>query len=194
VGCYDGSDDAAIFSANALTLSPGRSQDRREAPGSANGVSGRGILLCVDCVRNGRLSRGRRVSRGRDELPQLARAVPIMVGVTFVVAGVLQFTTWKAQHLASCRESPGPGHSLTAGVGTAWRHGLYLGFHCSCCCAGLVLILLVIGVMDLRTMAVVTVAVTAERLAPAGEHVARAIGAAIIAAGLFLIARAAGIG
>jgi predicted metal-binding membrane protein len=117
-----------------------------------------------------------------------------MVGVTFVVAGVLQFTTWKAQHLASCRESPGPGHSLTAGVGTAWRHGLYLGFHCSCCCAGLVLILLVIGVMDLRTMAVVTVAVTAERLAPAGEHVARAIGAAIIAAGLFLIARAAGIG
>ena len=127
-------------------------------------------------------------------LPELARAVPITVGVTFVVAGVVQFTTWKAHHLASCREAPGPGHSLPADVGTAWRHGLYLGFHCSCCCAGLVLILLVIGVMDLRTMAFVTVAIAVERLAPAGERVARAIGVTIIAAGLLLFARAAGIG
>ena len=44
------------------------------------------------------------------------------------------------------------------------------------CCAGLTVILLVIGVMDLRAMAVVTAAITAERLAPAGEQVARASG------------------
>jgi hypothetical protein len=43
--------------------------------------------------------------------------------------------------------------------------------------------------MDLRAMAVVTAAITAERLAPAREHVARAIGA-----GLLLITRAAGLG
>ncbi len=55
-------------------------------------------------------------------------------------------------------------------------------------------ILLVIGVMDLRAMAVVTAAITAERLAPAGRRVARAIGAAVIGAGLFLIARAVGLG
>jgi predicted metal-binding membrane protein len=53
-------------------------------------------------------------------------------------------------------------------------------------------ILLVLGVMDLRPMAVVTVAITAERLAPAGEHVARAIGAVVIGIGFFMIARAAG--
>ena len=35
--------------------------------------------------------------------------------------------------------------------------------------------------------------ITAERLAPAGEQVARGIGAAAIGAGLFLIARAVGI-
>jgi predicted metal-binding membrane protein len=52
---------------------------------------------------------------------------------------------------------------------------------------------LVIGVMDLRAMAVVTGAITSERLAPAGERVARAIGAVTIGAGLFLIARAAGL-
>jgi predicted metal-binding membrane protein len=55
-------------------------------------------------------------------------------------------------------------------------------------------ILLVLGVMDLRAMAVVTAAITAERLAPAGERVARAIGAVVVGAGLFLIARAAGLG
>jgi hypothetical protein len=43
-------------------------------------------------------------------------------------------------------------------------------------------------------MAVVTAAITVERLAPAGEHVARAIGAVAVGTGLFLIARAVGIG
>ena len=56
------------------------------------------------------------------------------------------------------------------------------------------LILLVIGVMDLRSMAVVTAAITVERLAPAGERVARAIGVVVVGAGLFLIVRAAGHG
>jgi predicted metal-binding membrane protein len=55
-------------------------------------------------------------------------------------------------------------------------------------------ILLVIGVMDLRAMAVVTAAITVERFARAGERVARAIGAVVVGAGLFLIARAAGLG
>jgi hypothetical protein len=43
-------------------------------------------------------------------------------------------------------------------------------------------------------MAVVTAAITVERLAPAGEPVARAIGADVVVAGLFLIARAVGLG
>jgi predicted metal-binding membrane protein len=55
-------------------------------------------------------------------------------------------------------------------------------------------ILLVAGVMDLRAMALVTAAMTIERLAPAGERFARAIGAVVIAAGVFLIAQAAGLG
>ena len=51
-------------------------------------------------------------------------------------------------------------------------------------------ILLVIGVMDLRARAIVAAAITVERLAPAGEGVARALGAVVVGAGLFLIARA----
>jgi predicted metal-binding membrane protein len=126
-------------------------------------------------------------------LPALARAVPIAVGVVVLIAGALQFTAWKAHHLACCREAPGRGRTLPADAGTAWRHGMRLGLHCSCCCAGLTVILLVIGVMDLRTMAVVMAAITLERLAPAGERIARATGAVVVGAGLLLIARAAGL-
>ena len=127
------------------------------------------------------------------QLPALAHAVPIAVGVVFLIAGALQFTAWKAHHLACCRGAPGRGR-LPADAGTAWRHGLRFGLHCSHCCAGATAVLLVIGVMDLRAMAVVAAAITVERLAPAGERVARAIGAVAVGAGLFLIARAAGLG
>jgi predicted metal-binding membrane protein len=125
--------------------------------------------------------------------PALARAAPVAVGVVVLIAGALQITQWKARHLACCREAPGRGRTLPADVGTAWRHGLRLGLHCSCCSVGLTAILLVIGVMDLRAMAVVAAATTLERLAPAGERVARAIGAVAAGAGLYLIARAAGL-
>ena len=126
--------------------------------------------------------------------PGLSRAVPIAVGVIVVIAGVLQFTAWKAHHLACCRGAPGRGHTLPADAGTAWRHGLLLGLHCSYCCAGLMAILLVIGVMDLRAMAVVMAAITIERLAPAAEVVAKTLGTIVVGAGLFLFARAVGLG
>ena len=122
--------------------------------------------------------------------PALARAVPMAAGVVVLFAGALQFTAWKAHHLACCRETPRRNQIVPANTGTAWRHGLRLGLHCSYGCAGLTAILLVAGVMDLRAMAVVTAAIAVERLAPAGERVARGIGGVAIAAGLFLIARA----
>src|SRR5439155_596998 len=36
------------------------------------------------------------------QLPALARAVPLAVRVVVLIAGALQFTTWKAHHLAFC--------------------------------------------------------------------------------------------
>jgi predicted metal-binding membrane protein len=149
------------------------------------------------------------------QYPALSRAVPTALGVIVLIAGACQFTAWKAHHLACCRESSacargyprelrrdlavaafgrggGQGWTLPADAGTAWRHGMRLGLHCSCCSAGLTAILLVMGVMDLRVMAVVTTAITAERLAPAGERVARAIGIIVVGAGMLLLARAAG--
>jgi predicted metal-binding membrane protein len=128
------------------------------------------------------------------QLPALARAVPTAVGVIVLSAGALQFTRWKARHLARCRQLPGRGRTLAPDAGTAFRHGLRLGVECAYCCAGLMAILLVLGVMDLGAMAVVAVAISVERLVPAGERVARATGAVAVGAGLLLIARAAGLG
>jgi predicted metal-binding membrane protein len=125
--------------------------------------------------------------------PVLSSAVPIAVGVVVLIAGALQLSSWKARQLACCREASGRGRTLPADVATAWRHGMRLGLHCARCCSNLMAILLVIGVMDLGAMAVVTTAITVERLAPAGERVAQAIGAIIVGFGLFLIARAAGL-
>src|SRR5262249_36238874 len=78
--------------------------------------------------------------------PALARAVPIAVGVLVVIAGSLQFTAWKARHLASYRAAPAS--TMPADTGAAWRYGVRLGLHCVHCCANLMAILLVIGVMD----------------------------------------------
>jgi len=124
----------------------------------------------------------------------LARAVPLAAGVVVLIAGSFQFTRCKARHLACCNEDPRSDCTLAADASTAWRHGLRLGFHCSVCCAGLVAILLVIGVMDLRAMAVVATAITVERLASASERVVRLVGTVVIGTGLLLIARAAGLG
>jgi len=126
--------------------------------------------------------------------PDLARPVPLAAGVIVLLAGTLQFTRWKDQHLGHCRASPEHGRMLPSDAGTALRHGLRLGLHCSLCCIGLMAILLVLGVMDLRVMALVTAAITAERLLPAGGQVARAVGIAIVVGGLLLTARAAGLG
>jgi predicted metal-binding membrane protein len=126
--------------------------------------------------------------------PALTRAVPIAVGAVILMAGSFQFTAWKERHLACCREAPGRGRMLRADAVTAWRHGLRLGLHCTNCSVGLMAILLVIGVMNLRAMAVVAAAITVERLAPAGERVARATGIVVLGAGLVLIARATGLG
>jgi hypothetical protein len=55
------------------------------------------------------------------------------------------------------------------------------------------IILLVIGVMDLRAMAVVTAVITVERLALAGGAVARSIGVVGVGAGIFLIEQTLGL-
>jgi predicted metal-binding membrane protein len=123
-------------------------------------------------------------------LPALARVVPAATGAVVFLAGVFQLSRSKARHLACWRNAAGHGRIVQENVRTAFRRGVRLGVQCSYGCAGLTASLLAVGVMDLRAMAVVTAAITAERLAPDGQRVARVIGAVGIAVGALLILHA----
>jgi predicted metal-binding membrane protein len=92
-------------------------------------------------------------------------AAPVLI----VIAGIVQLTRWKRHHLECCR-------SCTDG---GWRGGIRYGLHCVLCCATLILTLLVVGMMNLTAMAIITVAITIERLLPRP---------ALVAAGLLKMA------
>jgi predicted metal-binding membrane protein len=119
--------------------------------------------------------------------PALARWAPVAAGLVVLVAGALQFTQWKQRHLTCCRATSVCRRPVPDDDATAWRYGVRLGLHCAQCCAGLIAILLVIGVMNIGAMAVVAAAITIERLMPAGARVARIIGAIIVTTGLLII-------
>jgi len=121
--------------------------------------------------------------------PLGTRGLPVVAGAVLLAAGGLQLTSWKTRQLVRCREGSRCGSTLTSTPLGAWQHGLRLGVRCALCCSGLMLALLAMGMMNLFAMAAVTLAITAERLAPAPLRVARAAGVAIVALGVVAIAR-----
>ncbi|RQS14021.1 DUF2182 domain-containing protein [Burkholderia sp. Bp8998] len=126
-------------------------------------------------------------------LPALAAAMPFAAGVVVLGAGVLQLSGWKARRLACCRHGPDDAcaRRAAAGAAVAWWYGVRTALRCGACCGNLMAVALAAGLMDLRVMAVVTVAIAAERLAPAGERVARIVGGVAVGAGAAMIACAA---
>lgn len=125
--------------------------------------------------------------------PRLAGTVPVATGGLLLIAGLLQLSAWKQHQLRCCRTAPKREDFLTGNARSAWRLGLHLGWRCCRCCISLTVPLLVFGVMDLRAMVLVMMAVTLERLGPAAQRTARLIGVGIIGAGVFLIGEAAGL-
>lgn len=115
---------------------------------------------------------------------------PIATGLLVLLGSLVQLSQWKARSLARCRATAGGARRCPTDGAHAWRDGVRLGLHCARSCSGLMIIQLAVGLMDYRAMAVVTAAITAERLAPAGVRVARITGGLAVAAGLVLLVRA----
>jgi predicted metal-binding membrane protein len=106
-------------------------------------------------------------------------ATPFVAGVVLLCAGALQRSRWKANQLVRCR---------TVCVSTrSWRDGWQLGVDCGLSCSAPMAVLFVSGLMDARMMVAIAAAITAERVAPVGQLVARATGALALIAG-FVIA------
>ncbi len=115
----------------------------------------------------------------------LSRVTPLLAGIAVMAAGASQFTGWKLRRLASCHHADDCCRP-SSNYRDAWRDGARLGGQCVQCCAGLTLVLLVIGVMDLLAMAAVSVAINAERLLPWKPVVARMTGAMLLATGAWM--------
>jgi predicted metal-binding membrane protein len=151
-------------------------------PGLLTGVVGAGYLSVWTAFGLAAFTLG-------SALPALARVVPIAVCAVMLIAGLFQFSTRKVRHLACWRETPWRVTSPSVNKRAALRSGLRLGLECVQSCAGLMAIMLISGMMDLRAMVLMGAAIAAERFAPGGERVAYAIGAVIVTAGLFLLAK-----
>src|SRR5207248_10317977 len=104
-----------------------------------------------------------------------------------MVAAVDQLTPVKATCLRHCRD---PLSFAAEHFSGGWRLGLHHGGFCAACCWGLMLIQLALGVMSLPVMAAVAILIALEKLAPRGELLAKVIGAAVMIAGVVLMARA----
>lgn len=120
-------------------------------------------------------------------VPAVSRAVPVTSALIVLAAGLSQFTAWKSRQLACCRHSIACGRDVRPNYLAAWRHGVKSGARCIACCAGLTAVLLVVGVMDLVAMALVTVAISAERLLPVRSRAPRVVGAALLMLGAAML-------
>jgi predicted metal-binding membrane protein len=121
--------------------------------------------------------------------PMMESASSWLSGGLLLAAGAFQFTAFKNSCLKKCRTPLG---FLLAewrpGVRGAFIMGLRHGVYCAGCCAMLMLLLFVLGVMNLAWIFVLTLIVLVEKLLP-GKSVwpSRALGAGLIAWGSYVL-------
>ena len=122
---------------------------------------------------------------------QMSVLIPAASGTALATAGIYQLTQWKQICLRHCRSPLDffARHQIR-GAADSWRFGLHHGTYCAACCWGLMLIQLVLGVMSVPLMALVALAILLEKQWRHGAALAKVIGVASLAAGIFLALRA----
>jgi predicted metal-binding membrane protein len=108
-----------------------------------------------------------------------------VIAAVLVGAGIYQFTPLKNACLRRCRN---PADFLVthwhAGSTGALRLGVEHGAYCVGCCWTLMAVLVLVGAMALAWVAVIALAVAAEKLLPEGQALARVVGIALLAGGI----------
>jgi predicted metal-binding membrane protein len=122
--------------------------------------------------------------------PSMASASNMLGAVVLIAAGVYQWTPLKHVCLAQCQTPFGflMRHGGFRGdvpgcLGLGLRHGAY----CVGCCWVLMALLFVVGVMNVLWIALLALLVLLEKLTPWGRWIARAAGAAFVAAGIWMV-------
>jgi predicted metal-binding membrane protein len=102
-----------------------------------------------------------------------------------VLCGLYQLTPWKEACLRHCRlPHLFLGHHWRDGAGGALLLGAHHGLFCAGCCASLMLVLLVVGVMHVGWMVALSAVILLEKTLPGGPALGRLAGVALCAAGL----------
>jgi predicted metal-binding membrane protein len=133
---------------------------------------------------------GTLLARAEMSSPALSRQVPAIAGTSLILAGIYQWTPWKACCLNHCRDpiSQVAGH-LHRGWKSSFTLGLHHGATCAFCCWSLMLIQAILGMMNLFVMAGIAFIIAVEKMLPGGRAVARIVGTIAAAAGILFLLR-----
>jgi predicted metal-binding membrane protein len=101
-----------------------------------------------------------------------------VAGAVIVGAGLYELTPVKRRSLRRCRGARHPERPL--------RSGLAHGLDCVTCSGGLMAVLFVLGVMSLFWMALVAVAIFAEKVLPHGARLATALAVTLVLLGVWV--------
>jgi predicted metal-binding membrane protein len=104
-------------------------------------------------------------------------AGPYVAGGVIVAAGIYELTPLKRLSLRRCRRAQHDG---------ALRSGLAHGVDCVGCSGALMAVLFMLGVMSLFWMALVAVAIFAEKVLPRGQRLTRVLAVALVALGIWV--------
>ena len=123
--------------------------------------------------------------------PDMRLASTPLAGALLVAVGAWQWSPLKASCVAHCRSPLGfMMNEWRDGIGGALRMGARYAAWCVGCCWMLMLVLFVAGAMSFAWALAISAYVLAERLLPLGRAFDRAVGAALAAWGVWLIAAA----
>jgi predicted metal-binding membrane protein len=110
-------------------------------------------------------------------------------GGVLVIAGLYQFTNWKATCLKACRSPLSflMTHDFGSGARRAFKVGVSHGLYCLGCCWALMAVLFVVGLMNLAWMVGIAVVFLAEKNWRRGVGLTYIVGAAIAILGIAVI-------
>ena len=101
-----------------------------------------------------------------------------VAGAVIAAAGIYELTPLKRRSLRRCRSGRHRGGALA--------NGLAHGIDCVTCSAGLMAVLFVLGVMSLFWMALVAVAIFAEKVLPYGARLTAPLAVGLVALGIWV--------
>src|SRR5919112_612701 len=118
----------------------------------------------------------------------MGRFAVVLPAVLLVIGGVYQFTSLKRSCHARCSN---PlfflMHKWKPGTAGALRLGVLHGIDCLGCCAGLMVGLVALGMMNLALVFTVALIIFAEKTLPESHRIARPLGVLMVSSGVVLL-------